>query len=108
MWPIGNCRQFANARHDARGRNRDAVGHDVQAARIGHNLHGLHQSLEIEKWFAGAHANQVCATRCFNAGTVRVVQGDDDLFDDLTRGQVSQQSELRSQTERALQRATRL
>ena len=108
MWPLGNCRQFANARHDARCRNRDAVGHNVQAARFRHDTNRFHQSLEIEEGFAGAHAHQVRAPRRSHADTVRIVQGNSDLFDDLARRQVSQQTKLRSQTERALQGATRL
>ena len=80
----------------------------MKAVRLSHDPDRFHQGFEIKKRFARSHADQIRPARRFHTGAVGIVQGDDNLFDDFACRQISQQAKLRSQTKRALQRATRL
>jgi len=81
---------------------------EIQAVRIGHDANRFYQLIKIQKWFARAHAYQIRAARGRHSFAISIIQRQDHLLDDFGRGETAQQTELGSQTKRALQRTAGL
>ena len=108
MRSASRAREFSYLRHDARGRDGDAVRHDEESFRVGHDAQGLHQRVEGEQRLARAHRDEVRAARRRRARAVCVVECDDDLLDHLARRERAQKAEPGRQAEVALKRTARL
>ena len=59
--------------------------HDKQTLRIGHDSDRLQQRIKIQKWFSRAHANEVGAAQRLFTNAIDIVEGNDYLFDNLSR-----------------------
>ena len=108
MRPIFELGKLVDLRHDAGGRDRNAVRHDKEPVLVRHDLERGDQIVKIEKRLAGSHSDQVCAVRRLAADAVNVIEHNNYLLDDLAGGQISQQPELCRQAKIAFERAARL
>ncbi len=78
--------KFVDLRHDARSRDRNAIWHDEKAVFARHYLERGDQILEIQKWLARSHSDQIRPVRRLASDAVNVVQYQYYLLNDLAGG----------------------
>src|ERR1043166_6643119 len=108
MRTIFELGKIVNSRHYSGRRDGNSIRNDVKAVRIRHQPQSLDEVVKIQKRLACSHSDEVRAVRRFRADAVNVIENDNDLFNDLADGQVSQKSKLRRQAEIAFQWAAGL